>query len=376
MRRWRKKLFEKWNFSFFIIFGGIWASALLGALLVWIIEPETFTHFSKAVWWAIVTMTTVGYGDIVPQNGLTHGVAVAVMFAGIAFISIFTATISSVYVGRQIREGKGLEKITWHQHIIICGWNENTSNLLDNLDQLVNDNNNIKVVLVNNLPEEEITAILYKDHQFDLRFVRGDFTRESALERANVTKSRAVIIVPNEIDHGDPDEKTILATLTIKGLNAQTPVTAFLNRTENRPHLRRANADEIYVRDEFSAYLLASHVLNPGIPQAYYSLMDSQIAPNVIRFPVPRDYVGRTFAQLSDHLRDKHNMILLGFVKEIKQIAFSDFLSADSSALDAFIERKLRQAGHSLRDKERLDVKLNPGNHYQVQEGDIRLVIQ
>ncbi len=376
MRRRSIKLFRKWNLTFPAVFAGIWLTALLGAMLVWLVEPETFTNFSNAVWWAIVTMTTVGYGDIVPKSYVAHIIAIGVMFAGIAFISIFTATISSAFVARQIREGKGLEKIQWRQHILICGWNENTSALLDNLDQLAADTEINKVVLVNNLPEDDVTAILYKDRNIDLRFVRGDFSSESTLERANVGKSHAVIIVPNEIECNDPDEKTILATLTIKGLNSQIPVIAFVNRAENRSHLRRANADEVYVRDEFSGYLLASHVLKPGIPQTYYHLMDSHISPNISRMLVPRDFIGKTFGALSEYFLKTDKVLLIGFVKETKQISFADLLSADSSALDAFIERKLRQAGHSLRDKERLDIKLNPGNDYQIIEGDVALVIQ
>ena len=56
-----------------------------------------------------------------------------IMFSGVALVSMFTATISSIYVARKIREGKGLEKINFDGHIVICGWNEYSESLLESL---------------------------------------------------------------------------------------------------------------------------------------------------------------------------------------------------------------------------------------------------
>lgn len=73
-------------------------------------NPE-FKGFGDAVWWVLVTISTVGYGDKVPvtAGGLT--MAVVLMFFGVALLSVVTATISSIFVTRKIKEGKGLQKI-------------------------------------------------------------------------------------------------------------------------------------------------------------------------------------------------------------------------------------------------------------------------
>ena len=68
---------------------------LCGAILIFILEPETFINFRTSLWWAIVSMTTVGYGDIVP---ITIGGKIFtsfISFIGIGVVSIPTALLAS-----------------------------------------------------------------------------------------------------------------------------------------------------------------------------------------------------------------------------------------------------------------------------------------
>ena len=117
----------------------------VGAVVVFYFErnrsAEQFESIYDAVWWALVTMTTVGYGDMVPETIGGRIAGVFIMFSGVALVSVFTATISSIYVARKIREGKGLEKIKFEGHIIICGWNEYSEALLESLLSLSNNEN-------------------------------------------------------------------------------------------------------------------------------------------------------------------------------------------------------------------------------------------
>ena len=55
----------------------------------------TITDFGKAIWWAFVTTTTVGYGDMSPVTWQGKCIAVGLMIAGIALISVITATLAS-----------------------------------------------------------------------------------------------------------------------------------------------------------------------------------------------------------------------------------------------------------------------------------------
>lgn len=359
------------------VLAGLLIVPLLGSLIILAIDPERFSTLQDALWWAFVTITTVGYGDIVPGSGFPRLVAVIMMFGGITFVSMLTATISSAFVARKIREGKGLAKITVSDHIVICGWNEQVVNLIESIISLIENYDLCTLVLINDLPEEDVNNIIFQYKNVDIQYVRGDFTKEFVLERANIKEARSVIIIPNDVDiQGDPDEKTVLATLSIKSLSPKTPVIAFINHSENRSHLKRANADEVIVRDEYSGFILASSVLMPGVPQTYFQLMNHKVNPSMYRKKIPVSLVGKTFKEASDYFRGTEKAILIGVISEQKNVSFSDFLSSDTSHLDAFIERKLRMAGHTMGDKSRINIQLNPEDDYIITEDDLAVLIR
>jgi len=62
------------------------------------IDTGDFKTFWDGVWWAVATVTTVGYGDIYPKTVGGRAVAMIVMLVGIGFIAVLTATISSYFV--------------------------------------------------------------------------------------------------------------------------------------------------------------------------------------------------------------------------------------------------------------------------------------
>ncbi len=68
---------------------------LLAALAVRLLASGEFTSFGESVWWAAQTVTTVGYGDVIPQTAFSKVVAVLVMFFGVAAISLTTAIVTS-----------------------------------------------------------------------------------------------------------------------------------------------------------------------------------------------------------------------------------------------------------------------------------------
>lgn len=68
-----------------------------GTLAVWATDP-TFETFGDSLWWAIVTSTTVGYGDLTPTVGVSRGVAVLVMVVGVGTIGMLTAAIATYFL--------------------------------------------------------------------------------------------------------------------------------------------------------------------------------------------------------------------------------------------------------------------------------------
>jgi voltage-gated potassium channel Kch len=81
------------------------AVVMVGAgVLITLIDNEEYSNVGVGLWWAIQTVTTVGYGDVAPKHVGGRIVAALVMLYGIAFIAIVTAVITSTFVARATRE--------------------------------------------------------------------------------------------------------------------------------------------------------------------------------------------------------------------------------------------------------------------------------
>jgi voltage-gated potassium channel len=69
-----------------------------------IVEPDTFTSLGLAYWWAVTTVTTVGYGDVVPEDPAGRVVAAMLMLTGLALIPTLTSVIVSTLLAKHRRE--------------------------------------------------------------------------------------------------------------------------------------------------------------------------------------------------------------------------------------------------------------------------------
>ena len=72
--------------------------------LMTVFDHENYPSVGSGLWWAVQTVTTVGYGDNVPVTLAGQLVAVLVMLLGIGFLTVITAAITSTFVSRSRRE--------------------------------------------------------------------------------------------------------------------------------------------------------------------------------------------------------------------------------------------------------------------------------
>jgi voltage-gated potassium channel len=75
-----------------------------GGVLIRVLDHQEYSNIWVGMWWAIQTVTTVGYGDVTPRHASGRLVGVIVMLEGIAFLAIITAVITSSFVARAERE--------------------------------------------------------------------------------------------------------------------------------------------------------------------------------------------------------------------------------------------------------------------------------
>ncbi|MGZ6311350.1 MAG: potassium channel family protein, partial [Bdellovibrionota bacterium] len=98
------------------------------------VKDATITTFGRALWWGIVTVFTVGYGDYTP---LTAGGRIwggGLMFFGVFGVAIITSKISSYFLEQALREGRGVvDSAKLKNHFIVCGWKEELHELLTHI---------------------------------------------------------------------------------------------------------------------------------------------------------------------------------------------------------------------------------------------------
>lgn len=362
-------------FAILIVFIG-------GAIIVFVeagVNREMFHRVFDGLWWTVVTMTSVGYGDKYPVTAMGKIFAIALMVTGVVVTSILSGTIASIFVDKKIREGKGLQEINLKHHIVICGWNRNAESILAGLEKL-STRSSLGVVLISEIDPEHFQTLETRYPDLDLRFIRGDFTNETALKRGAVNTAKAAIVLSDSSGHNtlaNADERTILTTLAIKSLSAEITTSAELVNSENAQHLKRANIDDILVNGEFNGFLFATSTFVKGVPNLVKEILSFEGKNTIMLLPVPSTFVGKTFAELMEHFYKNKRGILIGLLSEEKKIAFEDILSDDTSAIDVFIKRKFAEAAIDLGEegKEEESVLINPESDHVITDTESAFLI-
>ncbi|MCO4781271.1 MAG: NAD-binding protein [Candidatus Cloacimonetes bacterium] len=357
--------------------------ALVAGFLVLIAEQSSNSSgiktFFDAVWWAFVTITTVGYGDISPVTPTGKILGVFVMFGGIGLTSVFTATISSIMIERRINVNKGLETVSCKNHLIISGWNSNGLSLLETLRKDTAFDNNTEIVLNGVFAETELAEIRDRFRDLSFYYVKGDISKEVILKRTNVVACKLVVILSdNKESIKVSDDHTILKTLAIKSLNHKVKVIAELNNSENVDHLKRAHVDEIILNGEFNPFLLSSATCDQGMSDILRELMDhSDEGASFTKVKIPRGLYGKTFLDVALHFRKEHQAIAIGIITEAKNIGLQEILNSESSAIDAFIKMAFERSKKKIPDathKQKSTV-LNPSDDTVIGDNDFAILI-
>jgi voltage-gated potassium channel len=365
------------------IFGAFGAAVLLSATIVWLIEERPgegmFHTLFDGVWWAVVTLATVGYGDKYPVTVLGRVAGIVTILSGIVITSLISGTVASIFVERRIREGKGLQDLRLKNHLLICGWNPEAESILADLATMESEKG-VPIVLVNWMESEDFDAEKARFPSLDLRFVRGDFTQETVLKRASAGTAHTCVVVPDATGTAslnNADERTILCCLAMRSLNPDIDVSAEILHPESEAHLSRARVDNIVVGSEYSGYMLSSAHISKGLPRAARKLLSSGQGPRLKESALPAQLVGKTFAEASAWFLANGKGVLVGVLSEEKGVSLDDLLGDSSSAIDSFIKRKFSEAEINLATEASAgsEVRLAPGPDYLLKEGDFAFVV-
>lgn len=336
------------GFSLFEIQGGSWLA-----------------RFGTGIWWSLVTLTTVGYGDVVPQSFGGRLVGVGLMLGGVLSLSLLTATVASVFVERKFRRERGLEAIKADNHILILGWHYDGEALLDQLLRRLPSP--IPVVLVNKLPPEQLEGLKERFPAFEVYYLWGDPSREEILQKANVHSAiKAVILADRQQEEtaAQVDQRTLLTALTLKSMQPKIRVLAELLRPENRSHLERAGVDEILIKGQYDSALLAGALASPGLYHILATLLTME-GQNLWPVEVPPRYHGRPLGEFAAYLKERHQALPIAIYTESRALALDDLLSGEPSGIDEFIRRKFTETGMThLFGRTKVECQFNPPDTY------------
>jgi voltage-gated potassium channel len=278
--------------------------AISSLLMSWL-EPDL--SLVSAVWWSIVTMTTVGYGDISPVTTGGRMVAVLIMFFGIGVLGMLSAGLAALLISKKMKENSGMRKTDLKDHIIICEWNHRTRAILRELR--ANDRTaNSPIVLIADISEKPLDDDL-------LFFIRGNVNEES-LNQANLKLARTVVVMGDDnLEPTSRDAKVVLSTLTIESMVNEVHTVVELVDKANEQHCRRAKADEIIVGSEISSHLIATATLDHGISAVVSELLSSSYGNELRTMPVPENMAEKKFIEVFTAVKQKCQATVLGIQK-------------------------------------------------------------
>lgn len=188
----------------------------------------------------VLTITTVGYGDIVP---ISSGGRLLASILSILGIGTFVSTVPIIMLSLIERSIKRVGKMKRKEknHIIVCGYNEIAkkviSNLLDKKE---------KIVVVTNDSE---AAKKLEDSK--IPFVNGDPTEEDVLENSRLSYARSLITVMDE------DADNLLITLSARTLSKDLRIVSKVAQEKNISKLRKSGANEVFSPETLVGSMIA-----------------------------------------------------------------------------------------------------------------------
>jgi voltage-gated potassium channel len=222
-----------------LLFVGVTIFGTVGFALT---EPTVHDAW-ESLYFTVVTMFTVGYGDIVPTTPISRLVAIVVVIGGVTAAITFLQSLFDLFLSADLRRDLGLpqRRTKMKDHIVICGY----GNVGRQVYQMLKAKNEKFVII--ELDQAKVADLVDKG----LPVIQGDVLDEDVLQRANVEHAKAIIATTR-------DSTNIIVAINAKMLNPSIYVVSEVEDVRNIPALKKAGADEIVDCHEMGARIMVS----------------------------------------------------------------------------------------------------------------------
>ncbi|MET7476392.1 potassium channel family protein [Streptomyces sp. NPDC005648] len=236
-----------------------------------------------AAYYATVTLSTTGYGDITPVG---HGARLTNILVitplRVLFLIILVGTTLEVLTERtrqQVRIHRWRSGI--RDHVVVVGYGTKGRHAVRTL--LGQGTSKDRIVVVD--PHRKAVDAAGDD---GLVAVHGDATRSDTLRKAEVQSAAQVIIAPQR------DDTATLVTLTARQLNKQASIAVAIREDENAPLLKQSGATTVITSSSSAGRLLGVSMASPHAANTLEDLMTYGSGFDLIERPVTKDEVGRS----------------------------------------------------------------------------------
>jgi voltage-gated potassium channel len=242
-----------------------------------------------AAYYATVTLSTTGYGDITPVTDQARLLNLAVITPlRVLFLIVLIGTTLEALTTRTREEFRIRRwRSGLRQHVIVCGYGTKGRSAVKSLQATGTTPDRIVVVDPDPRAIDEANAL-------GLTGIVGDAGRTDVLRRASVERARAVVVASNR------DDASVLITLTVRQLNPSVPITTSVREEENAQLLRQSGATTVITTSATAGRLLGLSTDSPKVVNVVEDLVTGGQGLDLHQRSVSSGEVGLGPRQLRD----------------------------------------------------------------------------